>query len=311
MQTVGNRAIIHETSIPLSPLSPSGFEQSFPTPESTSTLQLLRRQQMSTHPIHTFELFCNVPTLMSLEAPLVPAPLQPFNPGSFASFMPHQPTVPSHSCVPPAFKCHSHGDVPPAFGGIPYDSYASHAVPANEPSSLHSLTTFADFQQHTKSHRATCDSRRKRLSLPLKGRSNTKRKQCSTSGSRIARPLTLYNFFFRVERHRLLQEVSSATSETVVDPTLSLQEFYNGVLRDQSSFIEQVLQDQWSRDPSHKRKHQKVHGKISFESMTRRIATNWQALPDAVKDLFRQISARDHRRYDQEVRNAALMGADE
>jgi hypothetical protein len=129
--------------------------------------------------------------------------------------------------------------------------------------------------------------------------------------SRIARPLTLYNFFFRVERSRLIEEISANVNETTMDPALSLQEFYASVLRDPSAFIEQVLQDHWSRDPSQKRKHQKVHGKISFESLIQLIPANWNLVPDLVKDVFRQIAARNLRRYDNEVQNDALKGVDE
>jgi HMG (high mobility group) box len=112
------------------------------------------------------------------------------------------------------------------------------------------------------------------------------------------RPLTPYNFFFRIERNRILQEMYNAESGcAVTDPMILSNEFYAGAVRYRRVFVEHVLQDQWRRDPSQKRKHRKVHGKISFRSLTKRIAAKWKALPDEVKDAFREISDRDHHRY--------------
>jgi hypothetical protein len=271
--------------------------------ESTSTLQLLRQQHIPMHSIQPYGLIHNAPPLTPMEP--LPLQLQIGNLGLPTSLRPHHTTVASHIDIPPAVGGHSHSNVPPAFEGNLHDSSASHVMFANEPSSLQAPSTHDTFQRCTESQNAAYVSSHENLSLPLKGRSNAKHKQYSASGKRIAKPLTLYNFFFRVERNRLVQEASSVTGETVLDPNATLQEFYAGVLRDQSRFMEQVLLDQWTRDPSKKRKHQKVHGKISFESMSRLIAVNWQALPDSVKDVFRQISAGDKSRYDHEVRNAA------
>jgi hypothetical protein len=279
-----------------------GFVYPFPTQESTSTLQLLRQQHTPMRTVQPYGLIHNAPPLTPIEPLLVPVQLQICNLGLPTSLRPHHTTVASHIDIPPAVGGHSHSYVPPAFEGHLHNSSASHVMFANEPSSPSTLDTF---QRCGESQKAAYVSRRENLSLPWKGQSNAKHKQYSSSGKQIAKPLTLYNFFFRVERNRLVQEASSVTGETVLDPNVTLQEFYTGVLRDQSRFMEQVLLDQWTRDPSKKRKHQKVHGKISFETMSRLIAANWQALPDSVKDVFRQIAARDQRRYDQEVRNAA------
>jgi hypothetical protein len=115
------------------------------------------------------------------------------------------------------------------------------------------------------------------------------------------RPLSPYNFFFRVERNRILHEMSNQASGCAADPTLSSNKFYARALSNRSVFMEQLLQDQWSRDPSQKRKHRKVHGKISFASLTQLISANWQALPEPVKKMFRDISACDHRHHNQEA----------
>jgi hypothetical protein len=119
-----------------------------------------------------------------------------------------------------------------------------------------------------------------------------------TQKPRLRRPLTAYNFFYRVERKRLLQEKSNETSDAVTDSIL-LNEFCGRILSDRSTFIEQVLQDQRSRDPSVKRKHRKVHGKISFQTLAQRIGANWQASPNSVKEVFRDVSDRDSRRCKQ------------
>jgi hypothetical protein len=87
--------------------------------------------------------------------------------------------------------------------------------------------------------------------------------------------------------------MSNKASASTADHALSSNEFYARVLSNQSVFAELVLQDQWGRDPTQKRKHKKVHGKISFASLTKLISANWQVLPDPVKEVFRDISARD------------------
>jgi hypothetical protein len=326
--------------------SQGSFTQDPLQPDRDTTLTHGTYTAISTY--HSYGLFHNSMTQLNpIKSTLLPVQLQPANPGSSStSFMPQQHRIIAsqtgmyaalggnlHGSIPSDFGGHPHGYVVlPTCGGNGHDSSANHGMLlANEPSWLQTRAAIDAFHHRNnnnnnnnmKSSRgataATCCARCKNNlgRSPLKCPSvTTKCKQCLASGSGIARSLTLYNFFFRVERNRLLQEVVSSSSSggvvtgetvVVVDPNVSLQEFYAGVLCHPRAFIEQVLQDQWSRNPYQKRKHTKVHGKISFESLSRRIAANWQALPDSVKEVFRLISACDQRRYDQEVRNASSI----
>jgi hypothetical protein len=236
-----------------------------------------------------------------IEATTLSAHFQHVNNGvsTSSSFLPQHPTTTA-----------SHNYMSPVFGRHPYASDTSNVQCSNEPGSLQNTTTFDSLQMRQKAARFSTIRRSSQ-----KYRSVAKQRKPSSDAKRshIARPLTLYNFFFRVERSRLIEEISIYANETTIDPASSLQEFYASVVRDPSTFIEQVLQDHLSRDPSQKRKHQKVHGKISFESLTHLIAANWNAVPDLVKDVFRQIAARYLQRYDNEVlvQNEALKGVDE
>jgi hypothetical protein len=105
-------------------------------------------------------------------------------------------------------------------------------------------------------------------------------------------------FLFRVERN-LIEEMSNKASDTTAaDPTLSMQEFYAGILRNQSAFIDQVLHDHWwSRDPIQMSKHHKVHGKISFQALTRRIAANCFVQLATSADLTTRCTLQFRRRW--------------
>jgi hypothetical protein len=125
---------------------------------------------------------------------------------------------------------------------------------------------------------------------------------------RAVKPLTGYNFFFRYERDRLLTSTTAACADDdnagpCSNPVSSMgDEHYAEILQDTAAFQDRILQDQWNRDPTVKRVHVKSHGRISFESLTKQISLGWRALPDSVKQVFQEISARDFGRYALEIK---------
>jgi hypothetical protein len=125
---------------------------------------------------------------------------------------------------------------------------------------------------------------------------------------RAVKPLTGYNFFFRYERDRLLKSTAAAptgddNASLRSDKKVSMgDDDYKEILQDTAAFQDRILHDQWNRDPTVKRIHVKSHGRISFEALTKQISQGWRALPDSVKRVFQEISARDFCRYAHEVK---------
>jgi hypothetical protein len=182
-----------------------------------------------------------------------------------------------------------------------------HDMPTNDANAKRPAMTDSKSSDSLSRHRSWPMSNRRRALMRSANRTEAMSAPTieSVRASNGLRALSPYNFFYRVERNRLLQEMSSEMIGGATDPALASKEFYARIVSNQSIFIEQVLHDQWNRDPSQKRKHRKVHGKITFESLTRHIAANWKVLPDPVQEIFREISARDHRRAAQEEGRAS------
>lgn len=160
-------------------------------------------------------------------------------------------------------------------------------------------------QTHSKRVRAAL-SKKKALK-------SEKRASTTTSTNNVFTPilpLSAYNFFFRVERVRLLEAASYCNTQCHQNGDergymSNALVFYRHMLEGSSGeFQDIVLRDQWRRDPSIKRKHRKSHGQISFGSLARLISQSWRHMPDEIKQVFHSISARDFERYESEKRNA-------
>jgi len=100
------------------------------------------------------------------------------------------------------------------------------------------------------------------------------------------KPLSAYNYFFRVERDRILSGADIDEHETALSPLPNPRELLTG---------------HWTQDRTRKRIHRKTHGKISFSELSRHISTKWKRLdPDLVK-FFKKIAATDLKRYKGEM----------
>jgi hypothetical protein len=94
------------------------------------------------------------------------------------------------------------------------------------------------------------------------------------------RALSAYNFFFRDERDRILNNKEHDWSKEKEDA---------------------LLQGHWNRDRSEKRIHCKTHGKLSFTALSKEVSRRWKALPNKQKDFYRRVAQRDWKRYEKEL----------
>lgn len=99
------------------------------------------------------------------------------------------------------------------------------------------------------------------------------------------RALSAYNYFFRDERERLLQD-PDARDTVVRDLTPARQH--------------KLLLEHWNRDRTLKRVHCRSHGKISFHELSKRISSSWRRMKADQKAFYKEISTKDWDRYHQE-----------
>jgi HMG (high mobility group) box len=106
------------------------------------------------------------------------------------------------------------------------------------------------------------------------------------------RPLSAYNYFFRVERERILfgTEPDDDYSYTV----------------DQQ---DRILREHWNHDRTAKRRHRKTHGKISFTELSKLVGKRWKTLPLSQKDFYKQTALRDLERFRCEMKSVKEIGS--
>lgn len=96
------------------------------------------------------------------------------------------------------------------------------------------------------------------------------------------RALSAYNFFFRDERDRIVNE-TVGEYDTSADKK------------------QELLERHWYRDRTTKRRHRKTHGKIAFTELSKVISQRWKELPESVKAFYHDVAAEDSHRYNREV----------
>lgn len=106
------------------------------------------------------------------------------------------------------------------------------------------------------------------------------------------RALSAYNFFFRYQRERIL---NNENDDHNTDSDLEDDSNWN------TDRQEELLQSHWNRDRTVKRRHRKSHGKISFADLSKKISTSWKRLPEQRKDFFREVASKDWARYHREL----------
>lgn len=112
----------------------------------------------------------------------------------------------------------------------------------------------------------------------------------------LLRPLSPYNYFFRDERERILQEHDD--NEAVKHQHRAADEYE---LLYTVSRQEMILHDYWQQDRTKRRSHRKSHGRISFASLSKLVSRRWQILPEQYKKFYKEISAKDWERYHREL----------
>jgi len=133
-----------------------------------------------------------------------------------------------------------------------------------------------------------------------------KKRECVDGMPR--RPLTPYNFFFSIEREKILRVIPKDGVEghdvdTRVKAVLCLlgPDLLN---EDEKGFEKELAKKLLAEqclpldlNEAKKRKHRKTHGKLGFVEMSKIIGKKWKALPHQEADWYRKLSKQDAERH--------------
>jgi len=198
---------------------------------------------------------------------------------------------------------------PIALDAIPKDTIANfsqHVVSGSEVAQAPAATQFKPISPGT-----TCDGSSSQYGLPIApmttasapqqqvsgkvspsnssigsgSAASSNNKESSTTTAVAAPPtplraLSAYNFFFRDERDRIIND--------------SDQDFTSEKER-------RLLTTHWNQDRNKKRRHRKTHGKIDFTTLSKLISSRWKELSAEHKEFYRNVAAKDWDRYQREL----------
>lgn len=122
----------------------------------------------------------------------------------------------------------------------------------------------------------------------------------------VCRNRTAYNFFFKHQRHVIVEELrkasTSATTTNNNEEEQTLQQFQT--VQEIEAYLLNV-----DSDAKINRRHVKTHGLIGLKELTQLIACRWKECDEETKDIYKQLAIRDELRYKYE--NREVIGQEE
>jgi hypothetical protein len=108
-----------------------------------------------------------------------------------------------------------------------------------------------------------------------------------TASSPPKRPLSAYNLYFHLQRQHILRRYEEETDDIIQPPNVEVEYTIHDIIE----FAQQQNEDYDEINngmitTTTKRKHRKTHGKISFTSLARLVATRWKQMSIAQKCIF-------------------------
>lgn len=109
----------------------------------------------------------------------------------------------------------------------------------------------------------------------------------------LQKALSAYNYFFRHERQRILNDDQEGPRD------------YSSAERDR------LLREHWNQAGKDKanRPHVRTHGKIGFATLSKLVAKRWKELPETEKEFYREVASLDLQRYKKEQRRQRFCPA--